>query len=527
MSYRGHGERGQYQGRNSFLENGDVSHQQEFRHSRQPHLRRLVKLLADLPEIIKHAESELDNCYIYEDLRAEIKKLKEENQILRKNVNELEQEKDKIKQDFQNEKSKAEEIYADEKMRLKQRTNDQEKEISKLRDFKDKVQSQEQNFDRKRSTDSEFQQNIETNDDLKRQLNDAREDLSNVKAELEETKTRLSRVMGSKLTDNNPNIADLSDKNRATKIAEKYQELYDNEWTDAFQIVKNILRDEQKVVSTLLEILLQTMDYCQNKAEIQMNGLRDYILMSKDRQLPASTKKQLKETRKELAVESGKAIYQKYLTDLSNSYSKKATISQKIPFFVKKCFELCWFMVVQDPPVVLAPVIRPCDPFDTNHYKAYTKTGANVDYVVWPALLLHKNGPVLTKGVAQGDGETKRSKFSPPKDRNREQNPNFSRSERAKHTKSAPVAEEQTTRTRRPLEYQQETVNTGKNYQNTHKNQNQDRYERRLETTNKTADIPEDFELDIYLKWGEQPARSILGDRYDVCVGYIKSMKYK
>ena len=36
-----------------------------------------------------------------------------------------------------------------------------------------------------------------------------------------------------KLTKGNPAITDLGDPNRPMKIAEKYSELYDNEWTDA------------------------------------------------------------------------------------------------------------------------------------------------------------------------------------------------------------------------------------------------------------------------------------------------------
>lgn len=67
---------------------------------------------------------------------------------------------------------------------------------------------------------------------------------------------RLSRAMGDKLTDNNPNIADLSDKNRPTKISERYQELYDNQWTDAFEIIDETLRGEEKTIQVLKEILL-------------------------------------------------------------------------------------------------------------------------------------------------------------------------------------------------------------------------------------------------------------------------------
>lgn len=59
--------------------------------------------------------------------------------------------------------------------------------------------------------------------------------------------------MGQKLTDNNPNIADLSDQNRPTKLAERFTELYDNQWTDAFEILDN--GNEKETIGTLLKIL--------------------------------------------------------------------------------------------------------------------------------------------------------------------------------------------------------------------------------------------------------------------------------
>lgn len=43
---------------------------------------------------------------------------------------------------------------------------------------------------------------------------------------------RLSKLAGSRLTENNPSITNLGDPNRPMKIAEMYSELYDNEWTD-------------------------------------------------------------------------------------------------------------------------------------------------------------------------------------------------------------------------------------------------------------------------------------------------------
>lgn len=49
---------------------------------------------------------------------------------------------------------------------------------------------------------------------------------------------RLSELASTRLRANNPGIADLSDPNRATKLAERLSELYDNEWTDCFEQIK-------------------------------------------------------------------------------------------------------------------------------------------------------------------------------------------------------------------------------------------------------------------------------------------------
>jgi hypothetical protein len=62
-------------------------------------------------------------------------------------------------------------------------------------------------------------------------------------------------MMGNKLGDNNPDIADLSDKNRPTKIAEKNTELYDNEWTDAFEVFQTKYSTEKETIEKLLQML--------------------------------------------------------------------------------------------------------------------------------------------------------------------------------------------------------------------------------------------------------------------------------
>jgi hypothetical protein len=40
-------------------------------------------------------------------------------------------------------------------------------------------------------------------------------------------------------------------------------------------------------------------------------------------------------------------------------------------------------------------------PLDKNVLKEYTVSGDTIAFLVWPVLYLHKDGPILCKGVAQ------------------------------------------------------------------------------------------------------------------------------
>lgn len=59
-------------------------------------------------------------------------------------------------------------------------------------------------------------------------------------------------------------------------------------------------------------------------------------------------------------------------------------------------------MAVQDPKVFIDVEDVSGKKFEDDKYKHYTKTGKVTDYLVWPVLYLHKGGPMLGKGVAQG-----------------------------------------------------------------------------------------------------------------------------
>ena len=53
----------------------------------------------------------------------------------------------------------------------------------------------------------------------------------------------------------NPDIADLSDDNRPTKIAERFSQLYDDQWTDAYDALMKEGQRERNVICILLNIV--------------------------------------------------------------------------------------------------------------------------------------------------------------------------------------------------------------------------------------------------------------------------------
>ena len=69
---------------------------------------------------------------------------------------------------------------------------------------------------------------------------------------------RLSRFASQQLTEGNPNIADLSDIHRPTRLGEMYSQLFDDEWSDAFEALKPNIEekdDEDELYPNILTLL--------------------------------------------------------------------------------------------------------------------------------------------------------------------------------------------------------------------------------------------------------------------------------
>lgn len=231
---------------------------------------------------------------------------------------------------------------------------------------------------------------------------------------------KASQEAGDQLRKDNPNVTDLSDPDRPTKLAEKYTELYDNEWTDAFEELQNRHRvNEENVISCLLDILKHAHKMSLKEAEEQFKEMQSAITKimkgskastndrsSGDKEKPKGNINALRQYRKSLAKLSTERLQNAFRSeDFTNVIRRYVSLGQKelprLVAYTNKCVELTWFMCVHDPPICLDVAVGH-ESFDTNRYKPFTKSGTSVDYYVWPPLLLHEGGPLLAKGVAQG-----------------------------------------------------------------------------------------------------------------------------
>ncbi|KAK3602864.1 hypothetical protein CHS0354_026424 [Potamilus streckersoni] len=199
------------------------------------------------------------------------------------------------------------------------------------------------------------------------------------------------------LRQGNPNIADLSDTNRPTNLAERFSELYSNEYTEAFEFLQNHGQYAYKYCRQLASEELEERIHNILQERIGSNEFTDYD--KEDILVKGLAAKKLKMDApglKNYVCDS--FVWKEFWSLIPKEIDP---INEKLVTYGWNCADIVWFMCVQDPPISMSWV-KKGDTFDTFLYRAYTKNGSTVDFCVWPLVLLTDSGPVLTKGIAQG-----------------------------------------------------------------------------------------------------------------------------
>ncbi|KAK3602802.1 hypothetical protein CHS0354_026351 [Potamilus streckersoni] len=227
--------------------------------------------------------------------------------------------------------------------------------------------------------------------------------------------TRLSKQVSDQMTENNPNIADQFSQNRPSKLGERYSEVYDNQWTIAFEVLTETYGEvDETAIQILLNLLIECDNFAKMRAEIQMEELVRTVTGSLSVQVGNEIKLHLKKARQLVDFSSVGLLFQ----DCESYVNRRVAVAkvylkedEDMKTYLKECFQICWLMAIQDLPVVLGHVPKRFEDFNTMLYKPYSWSGTKVDFAVWPPLLLHEGGPVLAKGVAQPILEKRKEDF--------------------------------------------------------------------------------------------------------------------
>ncbi|XP_053399411.1 golgin subfamily A member 6-like protein 22 isoform X2 [Mercenaria mercenaria] len=299
---------------------------------------------------------------------------------------------------------------------LKSELNRTKDEMQRLLEGKNKVEQKDIN--RRPDTD-----NPRTHEKQKEQIIHLSNENKKLQDQLHETRNRLSALAGHKMTADNPNIADLSDAYRPTNIAEQFREVYDNEWTHAYEEldIQNP-EEETKIIDTLVTILKNIEVFCMDVSSQQFDTLKAAIvnevtypkykhksgtvMAGKHRAEMSSAQteladKLLKDLRKSLGILSTGPLAQIFHTVYMTQHRGADDVCPAgINAFVVQSVKLVWMMKMQTPPMgfIWAKVNQNVD---KNKFTFYTKRGDVTKQCVWPAIELHKNGPLMSKGIVQ------------------------------------------------------------------------------------------------------------------------------
>nr|XP_022323447.1 uncharacterized protein LOC111124659 isoform X2 [Crassostrea virginica] len=106
-----------------------------------------------------------------------------------------------------------------------------------------------------------------------------------------------------------------------------------------------------------------------------------------------------REIRKALAATSAKTKSRLFIDDDLPFLIPEKVIREdaRIMLYVQNCLELCWYMRMQDPPMVIVTPTKG-EEVDKTLFSFHGRRGKTVEVCVWPALLLHENGSLVCKG---------------------------------------------------------------------------------------------------------------------------------
>lgn len=231
----------------------------------------------------------------------------------------------------------------------------------------------------------------------------------------------------------NPDRRHISLNDRSELIGQKWESLYQHEWTAAYEEL--CCRDKEgKCHKGPERHLMEIIEWCYDKCSELARGQTEKILpllsdITHHLYFQPFSNNNVKDTNEHMSSTFENLARHirrcQYDTDIVENIKQKCTDEYKLLNkevlktelkFVTNCCELCWLMRLSDPPLVIEYKNLEGTPFDASKFTQYNMVGNKVDLVVWPVLLVHEKGPYVTKGIVRTYSKVEETIYDfPPK----------------------------------------------------------------------------------------------------------------
>ncbi|XP_056013045.1 uncharacterized protein LOC125682420 isoform X3 [Ostrea edulis] len=248
---------------------------------------------------------------------------------------------------------------------------------------------------------------------LRKEMEDLRHKLGHINEEKNYWVRRISEMAGNKMTKGNTQLTDLSDPNRPIKLAERFGELYDACWTNVFEEfmihhTKGTEVEEKKATDGLKCLLQDCQNACYAVSNQMIKDIKGAIMLHHEN-ITTALDHEINSLVKLASQKNIDKIQEKCKEEVMRKSTSCVKQMTSASVFIDECIDVCWFMVIQNPPLAFYYHDGgEGQEFDKKRFQFYSQSGTKLKYVVWPALLLHKDGNLLRKGIAQPVEEKKK-----------------------------------------------------------------------------------------------------------------------
>ncbi|KAL3879246.1 hypothetical protein ACJMK2_031551 [Sinanodonta woodiana] len=234
-----------------------------------------------------------------------------------------------------------------------------------------------------------------------------REQIKYLEDDINDLLNRMCSEASERLDHDNPIITDLSDQSKPTQISERYLELYVNQWIDAFHLLQtNHHLSNTKAIEVLLDVLSVSFNECKEARKLgedAVKALKRYIGEDEDSEdvTILEVMKALKDNKRNI-----KKMQETFNQHVHSKLATEKNYKDMLPGirpYINECVDICLLMNIQEPPLELRGLeLLSGSTFDSTAFQSYIESGNKIKYIVWPAMYLYQNGPLLRKGIAQG-----------------------------------------------------------------------------------------------------------------------------